>query len=107
MSRLLASCAFILTILTALPHRIQLRVDRLFEELNATLAAYVRAQLIACVVVGTLCGVGFALLGTPYAVLLGVLTAMPVAASPVIFEVGGTSSPRRLGIDRFGHGVDV
>lgn len=64
------------TILTALPHRVQLRGHRLFEELNATLAAYVRAQLIACVVVGVLSGVGFALLGNPYAVLLGVLAAV-------------------------------
>ncbi|MCU1381583.1 MAG: family transporter [Acidobacteria bacterium] len=64
------------TILTALPHRIQLRGHRLFEEMNATLAAYVRAQLIACVVVGTLSGIGFAVLGNPYAVLLGVLAAV-------------------------------
>jgi predicted PurR-regulated permease PerM len=64
------------TALTALPHRVQLRGHLLFEELNATLAAYVRAQLIACVVVGSLSGVGFALLGNPYAVLLGVLAAI-------------------------------
>ena len=64
------------TVLVALPHRIQLRGHRLFEELNAMLAAYVRAQLIACVIVGTLCGIGFALLGTPYAILLGVLAAV-------------------------------
>ncbi len=64
------------TILVALPHRIQLRSHRLFEELNFTLACYVRAQLIACVVVGTLCGVGFALLGNPYAVLLGLIAAV-------------------------------
>jgi predicted PurR-regulated permease PerM len=64
------------TILTALPHRIQLRGHRLFEELNATLMAYVRAQLIACVVVGSLCGIGFAVLGNPYAILLGVLAAV-------------------------------
>jgi predicted PurR-regulated permease PerM len=64
------------TILTALPHRIQLRGHRLFEELNGMLAAYVRAQLIACAVVGTLCGIGFALLGNPYAILLGVLAAV-------------------------------
>jgi predicted PurR-regulated permease PerM len=64
------------TILTALPHHIQLRGHRLFEELNATLAAYVRAQLLACVVVGSLSGIGFALLGDPYAVLLGVLAAI-------------------------------
>jgi predicted PurR-regulated permease PerM len=64
------------TILTALPHRNRLRGHRLFEELNAMLAAYVRAQLIACVVVGTLCGIGLALLGNPYAILLGVLAAV-------------------------------
>ena len=64
------------TILTAMPHRVQLRGHRLFEELNATMAAYVRAQLIACVLVGTLSGIGFALLGNPYAVLLGVLAAV-------------------------------
>lgn len=64
------------TIVTALPHRIQLRGHRLFEELNATLAAYVRAQLIACVLVGTASGVGFALLGSPYAILLGALAGV-------------------------------
>jgi predicted PurR-regulated permease PerM len=63
-------------ILTALPHRVQLRTHRLIEELNVTLAAYVRAQLIACVLVGTLSGVGLALLGNPYAVLLGVFAAV-------------------------------
>jgi len=64
------------TIVIALPHRIQLRGHRLFEEMNATLAAYVRAQLLACVVVGVLCGLGFAVLGIPYPVLLGVLAAI-------------------------------
>jgi predicted PurR-regulated permease PerM len=64
------------TVLLALPHRIQLRVHLLFEELNGTLAAYVRAQLIACVLVGGACGVGFAMLGNPYPVLLGVLAAV-------------------------------
>jgi predicted PurR-regulated permease PerM len=64
------------TIVIALPHRVQLRGHRLFEEMNATLAAYVRAQLLACVVVGVLCGLGFAVLGIPYAVLLGVLAAI-------------------------------
>jgi predicted PurR-regulated permease PerM len=64
------------TIVTALPHRMQLRGHRLFEELNATLAAYVRAQLLACVLVGSLCGVGFAVLGIPYPVLLGVLAGV-------------------------------
>jgi predicted PurR-regulated permease PerM len=64
------------TMLTALPHRVRLRGHLLLEELNATLTAYVHAQLIACVVVGTLSGIGFALLRNPYAVLLGVLAAV-------------------------------
>lgn len=64
------------TLVTALPHRVRLRGHRLFEELNATLASYVRAQLIACVIVGTLCGIGLAALGNPYAILLGVLAAV-------------------------------
>jgi len=63
------------TMLTALPHRIRLRGHRLFGELNATLTAYVRAQLIACVLVGSACGIGFAALGSPYPILLGVLAA--------------------------------
>jgi predicted PurR-regulated permease PerM len=64
------------TVLIRLPHRLQLRVHLLFEELNDTLAAYVRAQLIACVLVGTACGVGFAVLGNPYPVLLAALAAV-------------------------------
>jgi predicted PurR-regulated permease PerM len=63
------------TLITALPHHLQLRGHRLMEELNGTLSAYVRAQLIACVLVGTLSGLGFAVLGNPYAVLLGVVAS--------------------------------
>jgi predicted PurR-regulated permease PerM len=58
-------------IVIGLPFR--LRSHRLFEDLNGMLAAYVRAPLLACALVGTLCGIGFALIGVPYAVLLGVL----------------------------------
>jgi len=64
------------TIVKALPHDDQLRGHRLFEELNATLAAYIRAQLLACVLIGSVCGVGFALLGIPYPVVLGVLAGL-------------------------------
>lgn len=60
-------------IVIALPFRFRLRSHRLFEDLNTMLAAYVRAQLLACALVGLLCGIGFAVIGLPYAVLLGVL----------------------------------
>jgi len=59
-----------------LPYGGQRRGQRLFDDVNATLAAYMRAQLLACVVVGSLTGVGFAVLGIPYAVLLGVLSGV-------------------------------
>jgi len=62
--------------LAALPHRYRLRAHRLFGELNTVLAAYIRAQLLACALIGCVCGVVFALLGVPYPVLLGVLAGV-------------------------------
>lgn len=60
----------------ALPHRFRLRGRRLFEELNTTLATYIRAQLVACVLIGSICGIAFAVLGVPYPALLGVLAGV-------------------------------
>jgi predicted PurR-regulated permease PerM len=57
--------------LSALPHAYRLRGHQLFKDLNAILAAYIRAQLLACALVGVLCGVGFAVIGVPYPALLG------------------------------------
>jgi predicted PurR-regulated permease PerM len=88
-------------VVTTLPDRIGVRGDRLIEDLNATLAAYVRAQLLACVLVGGLCGVGFALLGIPYPVLLGVLAGIlefiplvgPLLLATVASLVGALHAP--------------
>ncbi|MCC7010100.1 MAG: AI-2E family transporter [Acidobacteria bacterium] len=44
---------------------------RLVQELNTAIAAYIRAQLLACLIVGVTCGLGFAVLRVPYAALLG------------------------------------
>lgn len=63
-------------IVLALPFRLRLRGHQLFDEVDTTLAAYVRAQVLACALVGTVCGVGFALLGVPYPMLLGVLAGL-------------------------------
>jgi len=89
------------TFLTALPHATQLRAHRLFADVNATLAAYVRAQLLACVLVGGICGVGFALLGIAYPVVLGLLAGIlefiplvgPLLLAIVASLVGGLQSP--------------
>ena len=79
------------TALKALPYRLRLRGHRLFEDLNTTFAAYIRAQFLACVLVGTVCGVGFAVLGMPYPVLLGVfagvLEFIPLVG-PLVVAVG-------------------
>jgi predicted PurR-regulated permease PerM len=63
-------------LLDVLPSSRRKQALRLIEDLNAALAAYIRAQLVACVLVGTICGVGFALLGVPYALLLGSLAGI-------------------------------
>jgi predicted PurR-regulated permease PerM len=86
---------------SALPHRVRRRGYELLKEVNATLAAYIRAQLLACVLVGTLCGVGFAVLGVPYPVLLGVLAGIlefvpligPLVAAVVSALLAGLHAP--------------
>lgn len=70
------AASFRRAIVKGLPHRIQLGGHRMFDELNATMAAYVRAQLLACLLIGSVCGLGFAALGVPYPVLLGVLAGV-------------------------------
>jgi predicted PurR-regulated permease PerM len=82
------------SLLDALPERFRARGLRLFEELNTTLAAYIRAQLLACLLVGTVCGLGFAVIGVPYAVLLGVLAGVlefiPLLGPLLIAVIAGT-----------------
>ena len=85
----------------ALPQRGRWRSHKLVEELNSTLAAYTRAQLLACVLVGTLSGIGFAVIGIPYAALLGVLAGVleliplvgPFALAVVAALVGALHAP--------------
>lgn len=65
---------FRLTALRMFPSgRWRWRADDFFQDINKTLAAYTRAQLIACLLIGTICGIGFWLIGLPYALLLAVL----------------------------------
>lgn len=80
-------------IVLALSHHGQLRGHRLVEELKATLAAYIRALLLACLVFGSPCGLWFAVLGMPYPVLLGVLASVlefiPLAGPLLLATVAG------------------
>jgi predicted PurR-regulated permease PerM len=56
--------------------RIRWRGDELFQDVNSALAAYIRAQLIACLLIGVVCTVGFMIIGVPYALVLGILAGV-------------------------------
>lgn len=56
--------------------RIRWRGDELFQDINSTLAAYIRAQLISCLLIGTICTVAFVIFGVRYALVLGLIAGM-------------------------------
>ena len=64
-------------ILLTLPRgRLRGRGAEVFEDINDALAAYMRAALLACLVVGLLCTIGFVFIGVPYALLFGVVAGL-------------------------------
>lgn len=81
--------------------RLRWRGDELFQDVNSTLAAYIRAQLIACLLIGSLCTLGFLLIGVPYALVLGIIAGflefiplvgpLVVAVSAVLLASFGSS----------------
>ena len=52
------------------------RGDEFFQDVNSTLAAYIRAQLTACLFVGIICAIGFTLLGLPGPVVMGFIAGL-------------------------------
>lgn len=65
------------SVLAMLPRgRLRWRGDEFFQDVNSTLAAYIRAQLIACVLVGAVCSIGFALIGLPSPLVLGLIAGI-------------------------------
>ncbi len=56
--------------------RLRWRGDEFFQDVNSTLAAYIRAQLTACVLIGVISSVGFALIGMPSPLVLGLIAGM-------------------------------
>jgi predicted PurR-regulated permease PerM len=49
------------------------RGDEFFQDINSTLAAYIRAQLTACLFIGVVCAIAFTLLGLPGGLVMGVM----------------------------------
>ena len=52
------------------------RGDEFFQDINSTLAAYIRAQLTACLFIGVICALGFTLLGVPGGLVMGVIAGI-------------------------------
>ena len=52
------------------------RIELILHDVNRTLAAYTRAQLISCALIGTICTTGFYALGVNYALLLGIVAGV-------------------------------
>ncbi len=52
------------------------RAELVMHDVNTTLAAYTRAQLISCILIGFICTTGFYLIGLKYALLLGILAGI-------------------------------
>ncbi|MBC7930095.1 MAG: AI-2E family transporter, partial [Rubrivivax sp.] len=89
------------SVLHMLPQgRIRWRGDEFFQDVNSTLAAYIRAQLTACLLIGTICTLGFLVIDVPYALVLGVMAGMlefipllgPVVVAVVAITVAGFDS---------------
>ncbi len=52
--------------------RLRSRGGDFLGELDQTMAAYIRAQLLACLLIGAACTVAFLAIGVPYAMVLGI-----------------------------------
>ena len=66
------------------------RGDEFFQDISKTLAAYTRAQLTACIFIGVVCTIGFALLGIPSPLVLGFMAG--------VFEFVPLIGPLLIGI---------
>lgn len=85
--------------------RLRWRFDVFFEDVSRTLAAYIRAQALACLVVAAICSGGFAALGVPYPVLFGVAAGLlealplagPLAVAVMVVALAALQSIERAG----------
>ena len=69
------------------------RGDEFFQDINSTLAAYIRAQLTACLLIGVVCALGFTVLGLPGGLVMGfiagVLEFVPLAGPLTVAVMAG------------------
>jgi predicted PurR-regulated permease PerM len=68
---------FRLSVLRMFPAgRWRARAEAVMSDVNVTLAAYTRAQLISCCIIGLICTIGFYLIGLKYALLFGIVAGI-------------------------------
>jgi len=73
--------------------RLHKRVHWLLMDVSRTLAAYIRAQITSCLVVGTVVMIGLSLIGAPYPIVLGAIAGLlefipligPLISASIIF----------------------
>ena len=70
------------------------RTDQFLRHVNMVLAAYTRAQAVSALIVGIICGIGFALMKLPNAAMFGIvaglLEAVPIAG-PLAVAISATA----------------
>jgi len=88
-------------LLALLPNeRMQKRAHWLLMDISGTLAAYIRAQITACLVIGAVMMIGLTLIQAPYPVVLGAIAGLlefiplvgPLLAAVIIFGLTLTVS---------------
>lgn len=68
---------FRLSLLRVFPSgRWRARAEAVLQDVNTTLAAYTRAQLISCLLIGVVCLIGFYIIGIKYTLLLAILAGV-------------------------------
>lgn len=91
---------FRLSVLRMFPAgRWRARAEAVMSDVNVTLAAYTRAQLISCCLIGLICTIGFYLIGLKYALLFGILAGIcefvpligPLFVALIVTTVGALS----------------
>ncbi len=69
---------------------LRMRAELVMQDVNTTLAAYTRAQIISGVIIGLVCTLGFYMIGLKYALLLGILAG--------VFEFVPLLGPAAIGL---------
>jgi predicted PurR-regulated permease PerM len=91
---------FRLSVLRMFPSgRWRARAEAVMADVNVTLAAYTRAQLISCGLIGLICYLGFYIIGIKYTLLLAILAGIcefvpligPLFVAVVVTAVAGVS----------------